>query len=91
MTLTRHGAATWGPHYWPWALIAVTVIIFGPELYALFTNTANTLSWYSQTELHVRPLVPFTRHNAAWLLTQGVYLVVAFWLWLHIWYAYFGG
>lgn len=86
----RH-VATWGPHYWPWALIAIVVIIFAPETFAVFTNTANTLSSYAQTELHVRPVVPFGQHNAAWLLTQGAYVTVAFWLLYHIWYGKFGG
>jgi hypothetical protein len=80
---------TWGPHYWPWALIGISVVILAPEIYALATNAANSLSWYSWTELHVRPVTPFTKHSAAWLLSQGTFLVLAFWLWLHIWYAQF--
>lgn len=80
---------TWGNTYWPWALIVVALAFTVPELYALFTNTMNTLSWYAWHELHVRPMMPFNRHNAAWLLTQGLYLVMVFWLLLHIWYAEF--
>jgi hypothetical protein len=81
--------ATWGNDVWPWFLIVVTLTFIGFEGYALFTNTANTLSDYIWRELHVRPLEPFNRHNAAWLLTQGVYVTIAFWLWLHLWYHQF--
>lgn len=82
---------TWGPDYWPWALIGIALAIGIPEVYAITTNTANTLSWYSWTELHVRPVTPFTRHTAAWLLSQGLFAVGVFWLWAHIWYAQFKG
>jgi hypothetical protein len=80
---------TWGPDYWPWVLIAVSITIGVPEIYAIATNTANTLSWYSWHELHVTPGQPFSRHTAAWLLSQGLFLLMTFWLWLHIWYAQF--
>ena len=80
---------TWGPDYWPWLLIAVSLAVLGPEIYALLTNTANTLSWYSWHELQITPHEAFKRHNAAWRLSQGTFLVVTFWLWLHIWYMTF--
>ena len=35
---------TWGRHYWPWFLITGSLGFGIPELIALFTNSANTLS-----------------------------------------------
>jgi hypothetical protein len=78
--------ATWGNQVWPWFLIVVTVAFLSFELYALFTNTANTLSDYAWRELHLSTARQRLVHNAAWFLTQGAYLVTIAWLWQHIWY-----
>ena len=79
-------AATWGKWYWPIFLILVVMEFMPAEIYAIATNTANTLSDYSWHELGVpaQEGVPFV-HNAAWFLTLGTYLVVSTWLAWHIW------
>lgn len=87
--MTRALTPTWGYTYWPWTLIGIVVVVMVPEIYALATNVANTLSWYAWSQLHVRPVVPFDRHSAAWFLSQGMFLVIVTWLVLHIWYAQF--
>lgn len=84
--MIRHLGITWGHVYWPWYLAVTAIGFLTPELYALFTNTDNTLSDYAWHELGVslstKPIV----HSAAWLLTQGMFIVMAIWLVLHIWY-----
>lgn len=78
---------TWGYYYWPVFLILVSLGFLPAELYAVFTNTSNTLSDYAWYELGVNPSLgkPLI-HSAAWFLTQGVYLVMVAWLWRHIWF-----
>ncbi|MGH9436814.1 MAG: hypothetical protein ACRD22_02725 [Terriglobia bacterium] len=83
--------ATWGHEYWTWALIAIALLFLPAELYALFTNTANTLTDYSRYELHVSGQVVLTRQSAAWVLTLGTYLVVTTWLCGHIWFDLWSG
>lgn len=80
---------TWGSRYWTWYLIVAALGFLVPEIYALFTNTKNTLTDYSRNELHVVPGEAFAAHNAAWLLTQGAYVLVVGWLLFHIWYDLF--
>lgn len=77
---------TWGHVYWPYFLIAVSVAFLTPEVYAIVSNTANTLSAYLWLELHVPARDQHWSHTAAWLLTQGVYGIVVFWLWRHVWW-----
>lgn len=77
---------TWGNNYWPYALIACSLIILGPEIYALVTNHANTLSDYVWRELRVSFKPGRTVHTAAWFLTQGTFLVLNSWLLFHLWY-----
>ena len=78
---------TWGNVYWPIFLIAVSVLFLVPEILALATNAANTLSDYARHELGVpvnstKPVL----HTAAWLLSLGAWLVGVFWLTKHIWF-----
>jgi hypothetical protein len=81
---------TWGKEYWPIMLIITSILFLGPEIYALVTNVKNTLSDYARYELNVTtPTEAFNAHTAAWLLTLGVWLVVAFWLTFHIWFERF--
>lgn len=77
---------TWGNTYWPYFLIAVSLLFLVPETYALLTNSLNTLSDYAWRMLHVPTRGQHWSHTAAWLLTQGMYVVVSYWLWRHIWY-----
>ena len=79
--------ATWGNIFWPVFIIAVSVVFLVAESYALTTNVTNTLSDYAWRELGIpvnstKPVL----HTAAWLLSQGAFIVVAVWLWRHIWY-----
>lgn len=80
---------TWGQYYWPITLTVITMAILVPELYAAFTNVANTLSWWVWGELHVKQ----GDHVAAW--TAGRYLSLFAWLglmsWLtwHFWWGLF--
>jgi len=70
--------ATWGAWYWPVALIAVTVIIMGPEIYALITNVFNTLSWWVwRTDI---------KGTARWYLSLGAWITVTSWLTYHFWF-----
>ena len=81
---------TWGKTYWPIFLIVTSLAFLGPEIYALVTNFRNTLSDYARYELNITtPHEAFTAHSAAWLLTLGVWLVIAFWLTFHIWFERF--
>jgi hypothetical protein len=77
---------TWGSVYWPWFLIVTSIGTLVPEIYALCTNSANTLSDYSWRELHVRAGIPFSAHTAAWLLSLGVWALLIFWVTEHIWF-----
>lgn len=80
------GSATWGPSYWPWFLIIVAAAFLAPEIYALITNSANSLSDYAWGQLQVHDGQRFDQHDAAWLLTLGVWITAAVWLTWHIWF-----
>lgn len=80
----RSSTATWGPHVWPWFLIAVAGVFLALETYALVTNSANSLSDYAWTELGIRGFRPV--HSAAWLLTLGAWLTLAYFVTEHIWF-----
>lgn len=75
---------TWGKYYWPVALLFTSVAMFGiPELIALFTNHANTLSEYAWDELRVGS-IPL--HTIAWYVSLAVWLLAVVILTLHIWW-----
>lgn len=81
-------AVTWGRIYWPLALIAAS-LLFGPaELIALFTNSLNTLSDYSEYELGILDITghPVNQHTVAWFLTLAVWVLFAVVITLHIWF-----
>lgn len=81
---------TWGRLYWPYFLIVTSLAFMGPEIFALATNAKNTLSDYAWYELGVKaPTESFSAHSAAWLLSLGMWLVVAIWLTYHIWFERF--
>lgn len=81
--------ATWGHAYWTVFLLVTSALLIPAELYAVVTRPANTLSDFSWYELGVYPGEKFFAHNAAWFLSQGVFLVLTLWLWAHIWYGEF--
>jgi hypothetical protein len=75
---------TWGKYYWPIALLIAAVGMFGiPELIALFTNHANTLSDYSWEELGVHGV---RIDNVAWVFSLVVWLMFVVIITLHIWW-----
>jgi hypothetical protein len=81
---------TWGRHYWPVFLIAVSLAFLIPEILALATNAKNTLSDYAWYELDITtPQEHFSAHTAAWFLSLGMWLVIAIWLSYHIWFETF--
>lgn len=79
--------ALWGFWYWPRFLIAVSVLFLGPELYAVATNSANTLSDYSWTELGIGNAVQFRHvHTAAWWLSLAAWVLFVVVITAHIWW-----
>lgn len=76
----------WGNTYWPIGLIAASVAFLVPELYALFTNVRNTLSWYCWRELHVGTAYGHGVHTAAWWLSIAAWLVFVVVITGHIWF-----
>lgn len=75
---------TWGRHYWPIALIVISLIVLVPELIALATNPKNTLSDYARYELNLMPHV-YNVHTAAWWLSLITFSLAVVVLILHIW------
>lgn len=80
---------TWGRWYWPPALIVIGLIIFGPEIYALATNSYNTLSNWVWTTLQVTRNEPVHDWNATQFLTLGLFVMVTSWLFFHFWFHLF--
>ena len=77
----------WGKIYWPIALTVASVIMFGiPELIALFTNPANTLSDYSWSELNVTVAYGHGIHTVAWWASIVVWFVFVVVITIHIWW-----
>lgn len=91
---------TWGIHYWPIALIVVSVTaalaFFPAELYAVFTNHNNTLSDYARYNLDLTTAFGQRTkiHTVAWwaTLTAWLFLIGGLYVWLtgHIWFVKWG-
>jgi hypothetical protein len=77
---------TWGMVYWPVGLIIVSLLFIPAELYALFTNVANTLSWYCWHELNVTSTLTFDAHGIAWWLSFAAWIIFTVVITLHIWF-----
>lgn len=80
---------TWGREYWTYYLIAAGSLFAGPEIYALLTNAANTLSDYSRYELGAHFTVSgqvFQHYNVAWSLSLLAYVILSIELVRHIWF-----
>jgi hypothetical protein len=75
---------TWGKFYWPVFMLAVSLAFAGPEIYALFTNQANTLSDYSWDELNIHGRFPI--HTLAWNISLIVWLLFVIVITMHIWW-----
>lgn len=80
----------WGNYYWPYWMILTSVTFLVPELIALFTNVANTLSDYARTQLHVSRALEANIHSLAWYSSLITWLVFVIVITLHIWWAKFG-
>lgn len=78
--------ATWGQHYWPIFITTVTVFFGVPEIYALFTNVYNTLSWYAWKELHLSASVNQGMDTVAWWCSLALWLVFVVVITGHIWW-----
>ena len=77
---------TWGQYYWPWYLV-VGVVLFGvPELFALFTNVYNTLSWYAWRELDISLSVGQGMDTVAWWASFILWLSLVVIITGHIWW-----
>lgn len=77
---------TWGLTYWPFAMIIVSAVFLPAEIYALFTNPANTLSDYCWRELDVNVSFGHGIHSLAWwlsLISWGIFVLL---ITLHIWW-----
>lgn len=80
------GPPTWGLWYWPLGMVAVSLWFLPAEIYALFTNTTNTLSDYSWYELGIYHATHITPHTIPWYLSQIAWLVFVAVITAHIWY-----
>ena len=80
--------STWGRFFWPWYLAVMSLLLLGPEIYALNTNPRNTLSDWVWTELAVSTdqQLPWT---AAHYLVFWVWVVVFSWLTWHFFFRRF--
>jgi hypothetical protein len=74
---------TWGRVYWPVFLLVASLLFAIPELIAIFTNAANTLSEYAWQELKVGT---FPVHTAARWISLIVWLVFVAVITAHIWW-----
>jgi len=78
---------TWGRLYWPFFIVVTSALFLGPELIAIFTNAANTLSEYSWAELNVNPRIPM--HTVAWYTSLIAWLLFVVVITAHIWWRKF--
>ena len=78
--------SAWSLAYWPAYLAAAAVLLLVPEIYALVTNHANTLSDYVWRMLRVRPGQAVGAWDAARLLTFGAWCTAVAWLTGHFWF-----
>jgi hypothetical protein len=77
---------TWGNTYWPWFLTAVSVFLLVPELFALLTNTLNTLSWYAWNKLDLSVSVNQGMDTVAWWGSLIVWVLFVIVITGHIWW-----
>lgn len=78
---------TWGRIYWSVALVVVSVMFLVPEVYALFTNMANTLSEYARSEIGLTYRPNFAVHHGwAWIFSLCAWWVFVGIITWHIWF-----
>lgn len=87
----RIGAAiktAWGNFYWPYWLILTSLTFIVPELLAVFTNAANTLTRYTHIQLSVTTATVNAHiHTVAWYVSLIGWLVFVVLITIHIWWA----
>jgi Trk-type K+ transport system membrane component len=76
----------WGIIYWPVFLSVVSALFLIPELIALFTNAANTLSVYAWRELNITMISGHGPHTLAWWLSLISWLLFTVIITAHIWW-----
>ena len=75
---------TWGGWYWPAGLSIASLLFVPAEIFALLTNSANTLSDYCWAELHVNPHL--TVHTSAWWASIVAWVLFVAVITGHIWF-----
>ena len=87
MHAAAHNVMTWGREYWTWFLLTVSAGFGVPELIALATNPANTLSDYSRSEMGLTVVAGQpVHHTLAWagsLIAWWLFVGVITW---HLWF-----
>jgi hypothetical protein len=79
---------TWGRLYWPYFLVLASLLFAVPEIIALATNRANTLSDYAHHELNVTvATVANGVHTLAWYVSLAGWLLFVVLITWHIWWA----
>lgn len=78
----------WGDWYWPLWMVVVSVSLLGPEIYALSSDSRNTLSDWVWVKLQVTTTqqLPWT---AAHFLVFGGWLTLTVWLTWHFFFRRF--
>jgi hypothetical protein len=70
---------TWGNWWWPAYLITAFLAFIVPEIYALFRDDWNTLSFYAWQD---EPTIG----SWEWILSIGLWLAFTVWITGHIWF-----
>jgi hypothetical protein len=77
----------WGDYYWPAFLFAVAVMFAVPEIYALCTNTINSLTDYVHLQLNVNTAtVARGIHTLAWYASLAGWILFVIIITWHIWW-----
>lgn len=78
---------TWGLWYWPTGLIITSLLFLPAEIFALATNSLNTLSDYSYYELHMQTAAGRITniHTVAWWGSLIAWLLFVVVITGHIW------
>jgi hypothetical protein len=67
-------------------MLVCAALFLGPEIYALVSNSANTLSAWVWRALKIHDHESFSEWSALDYLTFGLWLVLVSWLSLHFWF-----
>jgi len=75
---------TWGLAYWEWFLILASLAFLVPEVFAIFTNSANTLSDFSWYELGITGRI--NTHHFSWWVSLFAWWTFVGVITAHIWF-----